>query len=115
MDTWFVTKWPTVDEVCALPQGGDEHPGYLPAEERESWCHRGCAQQHSIQPQRIPCGGVHRRHPGTGPGWMDLGLLLSHGSHILKPGPASLPHREVIIFPCTCQAGHVGQGWFVGT
>lgn len=68
MDTWFVTKWPTGDAVCALPQGGDEHAGHLPAEEGESGRHRGRAQRHGVQPQRVPCGGVHRRPPGTGPG-----------------------------------------------
>lgn len=94
VDTWFVTKWPTVDEVCALPQGGDEHAGHLPAEEGESGRHRGCAQQHGVQPQRVPCGGVHRRHPGTGPGWVDLGPLLSHRSQSLRPGPASLPPSQ---------------------
>lgn len=37
------------------------------------------------------------------------------GAHGLRSGPASLPHREAILFPCACQAGHVGQGWFAET
>lgn len=37
------------------------------------------------------------------------------GAHGLRPGPASLPHREATLFPCTCKAGHVGQGWFAET
>lgn len=53
----------------ALPQGGDEHAGHLPAEEGEGGRHRGHTQQHGVQSQRVPRGGVRWRHPGTqGPG-----------------------------------------------
>lgn len=46
-----------VGHGVALPQGGDEHAGHLPAEEGEGGRHRGRAEQHGIQPQRFPRGG----------------------------------------------------------
>uniref|UniRef100_A0A673VKR5 Chloride voltage-gated channel 7 n=1 Tax=Suricata suricatta TaxID=37032 RepID=A0A673VKR5_SURSU len=50
-------------------EGGDEHAGRLPAEEGEGGRHRGRAQQHGVQPQRLPRGGASRRQPaGPAPG-----------------------------------------------
>ena len=43
-----------VGHSVALPQGGDEHAGYLPAEEGEGGRHRGRAEQHGVKPQRLP-------------------------------------------------------------
>lgn len=46
-----------VGHSVALPQGGDEHAGHLPAEEGEGGRHRGRAEQHGVQSQRLPRGG----------------------------------------------------------
>uniref|UniRef100_A0A7N5K0G1 Chloride voltage-gated channel 7 n=1 Tax=Ailuropoda melanoleuca TaxID=9646 RepID=A0A7N5K0G1_AILME len=55
-------------------EGGDEHAGHLPAEEGEGGRHRGHTQQHGVQSQRVPRGGVRWRHPACAASGLDPAL-----------------------------------------